>query len=186
MKQKDRHPDAAHTAHLIIDAHRAFCDPAYKNGYGTADTLAAARKIESLTEHFRRAGIKNYFISLPRIHGLFTKLGALLVTPRSDDIKVWKWHDSGFRSGRIDSYLRKQDIRTLLISGFNRASCVLQTAKDAREKSYEVYVIMDASADDKRFVPHKKYRDWAVKTMEEKGICMISTKEALQLFPPRP
>lgn len=168
-------------AHLIIDAHRAFCDPAYRGGYGTAETLNAVRNIERLSAHFRRASVPNYFIYLPAIFGLAMKRGALLIEPAAQDRQVWKWRDSAFSFGRIHSHLRREEVGTLLVSGFNRAACVLKTVEDALKRGYEVYLMHDAVEDDKRFKP--KHKDWALARMTEKGAKIIDTETAIRLFP---
>lgn len=53
---------------------------------------------------------------------------------------------SGFTGSNLDAYLRNNKIENLYIAGYATHVCVESTLRDAHEKSYNTYVISDATS----------------------------------------
>jgi hypothetical protein len=190
IDNKDGEGEFARTpdlAHLVIDAHRAFNDPAYEKGFGTEETLAAAGKVGSLCDAFRKASVPNYFVHLPRLYSPVRNHGGFMPQPGEGDIKICKWRDSAFSSGFIGRRLDRAGLRTLVISGFNQSACVLFTAEGALKKGYKVWIVNDAVANDKRFVWSEEkakktglgsYAEWAMNRLVKAG-ARLTTADAV-------
>lgn len=61
----------------------------------------------------------------------------------SDEYTVLNRHSgnfSGFKGTKLDSLLKAQDIKTIVLAGLNTSACVLMTAISAHEKGYTVVI----------------------------------------------
>ncbi len=167
----------AHTALLVVDMQKDFCEPDGVFGKGGADT-ARIRKvvpaIASLIDGARSAGTKRVFmrhtheadlsnLSPARLsfyamlyggadphHAIRGSWGHQVIddlSPRSDETVIDKGRSSSFIGTSLDMVLRSNRIETVVITGMATHACVESTARDAGFFDYYVVVARDAVAD---------------------------------------
>lgn len=71
--------------------------------------------------------------------------------PNKNEVIIEKNRPSSFYSTRLESYLRAQKIKTLVICGVTTNICVESTARDAAQKDYKTYVVKDSVAEVDQF-----------------------------------
>jgi nicotinamidase-related amidase len=141
-------PDIAKMAFLVIDAQEAFCKKIpgeivteeTQTCAGNDDTELACRRLQAIVPDFRKTGMSVYSIYLG------DKKDFYIYKPAPSDVLVRKDASSAFRSSNIGSLLRDAGKETLVMGGVNLSACVMMTALDARAKNYEVYVLLDLTA----------------------------------------
>lgn len=168
--------DISKMAFLVIDAQEAFCKKIpgeivteeTETCAGNDDTELACRRLQAVVPDFRKAGMSVYSIYLGE------KKDFYIYEPASSDVLVQKDASSAFRSSNIDSLLRDAGKETLVMGGVNLSACVMMTALDARAKNYEVYVLLDLTANSDINAQGEIYftqmmRDHGVKFMHSQG-----------------
>jgi nicotinamidase-related amidase len=69
------------------------------------------------------------------------------VSPEPGDIVVRKVRVGAFSTTDLDEQLRKRGISTLILAGVSTSGVVLSTIRDAADRDYRIFVLVDASAD---------------------------------------
>lgn len=67
--------------------------------------------------------------------------------PQTDDIIVYKTRFSGFYQTQLDSILKSQNIKYLIITGCTTSICVESTIRDATFRDYSPIVLEDCTAE---------------------------------------
>jgi nicotinamidase-related amidase len=162
------------TVFVTIDVQGEFCISTKPDIIIPQETIETCEKIQSLSEAFRKAGVKNYHVYY---YGLIGERDFFKVKPdrEAGDRVIAKSADSAFEGSNIDVLLQLDEKKTLLISGFNLSACVLETALDARKAGYNVYVLTDIAKD---VFPDDKYTQSSYKTMAKKGVHLIDSVTA--------
>jgi acyl-CoA reductase-like NAD-dependent aldehyde dehydrogenase/nicotinamidase-related amidase len=88
--------------------------------------------------HWRAAGVAACVEGTP---GAATPVP---LTPRDDELVATKQHYRGFADAALDPWLRARDVERVVIAGVYTHACVRETALDAYERGYEVWIASDA------------------------------------------
>jgi ureidoacrylate peracid hydrolase len=166
-----------HTAFLVVDMQKDFCEPTGVFGKGGADTArirAAIPTIGGLLEDARSAGVRRVFmrhtheadlsnLSPARLsfyamlyggadpyHAIRGSWGHEIVdalAPKPGETVIDKGRSSSFIGTSLDMVLRSNRIATVVITGMATHACVESTARDAGFFDYYVVVVRDAVAD---------------------------------------
>ena len=145
------------TALIIIDIQNDFCTPdlAYnKLGYPVEKNIALAKKIKGTLPLFKNKKIPIYYVISNYddfiIKGEKCKF-CLSITkgPESylpkelaDRIIIKKTHD-GFYNTKLDSFLKQDKIKNVLIAGISTSVCVDSTARSAVGRGYATTILRD-------------------------------------------
>lgn len=156
-------------AHVCIDVQEKYCHKI--KGSGTDDTEQTARRVAKLTPLFRKYGVSNIWVyynhnKTPSLD----RAGFYHVSPEPDEILIPKNKNSAFSGSDIDSILKSNNVKTLLITGVNLNACVQGTVFDARNEKYNVVIITDAVGNDVSATGHKEYCLSKIAEMHENGI----------------
>ena len=157
----------ARVALLNIDTTHMFVDPAYPQCGGEDPALIAA--LTHLTETFRNLGLPIYYSrrddrSHPIRRGMWNdKLGIAddfiysrdpradewpdAYAPREQDVIVYKNKASCFFQTPLESFLRYDNVDTLVICGVSTSGCIRAGAHDAFSHNFRVIVAEDACGD---------------------------------------
>jgi len=171
---------------LIVDPQRQYCDP--KKGWGNEETDAIAGQIQTLASKFREANIPiyvSYYSPDPkneeeRKHDYSFHRFA----PSTEDTLVAKTTNSAFGSGGLENILKKNKKELLLMCGFNQAACLAETAKGARRKGLEVFLLQDLAGNDDENAP---FREITLLNMERLDVFMTTSDAVLKhLHTPKP
>ena len=164
--------DPRTAALLVVDVQKIFAAEDSALGDRGADVSRAARTVPSVTEavslarresipvvftrsYRREDGLDSHrqvFDVVPEIHRgnePICRAGSEGVEyvdglePRPDEYEVRKQRYDAFHNTRLDSYLRAEDVETVLACGFTSNVCVEGTARGAHERGYNVVVLED-------------------------------------------
>ena len=69
------------------------------------------------------------------------------LSPRDDDVVLYKNRYSGFYGTQLDERLRARDIDTLIVVGATTSVCVESTVRDAMFRDYRCLVVEDCTAE---------------------------------------
>ena len=152
---------------LNIDTTYMFVDPAYSQCGGEDPALLAA--IERITGTFRRLGLPVYYSrrddrTHPVRRGIWNlKLGTAddfqysrdpraddwpdRYAPREQDVIVYKNKPSSFFETPLESFLRYDDVDTLICIGISTSGCVRAGVTDAFSHNFRVIVPQEAVGD---------------------------------------
>jgi nicotinamidase-related amidase len=166
-----------HTALLVVDMQKDFCEPDGVFGKGGADTARirnAVPAIAGILDGARSSGTKRVFmrhtheadlsnLSPARLsfyamlyggadpyHAIRGSWGHQVIddlSPRADETVIDKGRSSSFIGTSLDMVLRSNRIETVVITGMATHACVESTARDAGFFDYYVVVASDAVAD---------------------------------------
>lgn len=166
-----------HTAFLVVDMQKDFCEPEGVFGKGGADTARireAVPTISGLLDDARSVGAKRVFmrhtheadlsnLSPARLsfysmlygganpyHAIRGSWGHQVIddlSPRPDETVLDKGRSSSFIGTSLDMILRSNRIETVVITGMATHACVESTARDAGFFDYYVVVARDGVAD---------------------------------------
>ena len=157
-------PFGVRPALLIVDACRAYLDPASPLYAGVEEALAAN---VTLAAAARAAGVPVVFTRVRySAHGkdgglFYRKVPALAaylddnplgdfddaLRPLPDEIVVTKQYASAFFGTSLAATLTALQIDTLVITGFSTSGCVRATALDALQHGFIPYVVREACGD---------------------------------------
>ena len=94
--------------------------------------------------------------------------------PRKGEVVIEKNRPSSFYSTRLESYLRAQKIKTLVICGVTTNICVESTVRDAAQKDYKTYVVKDSIAEIDEF-----RHEVAIKAMQHMFAKIVTVEEVV-------
>jgi nicotinamidase-related amidase len=163
-----------HTALLVIDMQNdflAFGGATDRQGESLGEGRAILPALQALLESARDANVLVIFVQMTmdpdfrlagdvdylRWHTRWGNLPALLqgtwghaildeLTPRPGDLVVEKSCSSAFVGTSLDQTLRKNGIRSVVVTGVVTQGCVTATAKDALHNNYYITVVEDCVA----------------------------------------
>jgi len=96
--------------------------------------------------------------------------------PKDNEIVVIKKRFSAFFMTELELILRRLKVDTLFICGVQTPNCIRQTAVDALQYDYNVFVIEDGTASKSESVQKSNLFD-----LKNMGVNIISTDEAIKL-----
>ena len=155
--------------HCIIDVQREFCDPEHSAQRGTNETVRVAEHIANVAPEFRQAHIPTYMVYFARNRAESPDEacgGLFKVTMDDGDTPVAKNENSAFEGSDISDKLKKDGIKTLLVSGFNTNACVKETVMDALSEGFNVWLLEDCLGNDNRNTDNAERN---IKDMTDKG-----------------
>jgi len=181
--------DPRHTALVIVDMQNDFCHPKGVMGEHGEDLgdfpptiatiatlLAAARAAGSLVVHIQgtnlaaaRAGGHRGLVSEKQKVSRLTQPGtwgaAQLdeLAPLPDEQIVTKHRYSGFVDTRLETLLRTNHVRTLVVTGTATQTCVESTVRDGQMRDYRIVVPRDGVASRGR---HQHLKAASLETMD--------------------
>lgn len=160
--------DPAETAVLVIDVQNDFCaDGGWYDriGYGVGAGQRAAARLHDVLPQLREKGMRVIFVrcdyspaylpavmvesyahkGLPLDYCLPGTWGGefYMLKPEPDDLIVTKHRYSAFVGTNLDTILRSNGIRNVLVAGVATNICVDSTARDAYMRDYRVTVLSD-------------------------------------------
>jgi nicotinamidase-related amidase len=151
---------------LVVDATRAFTDPASPLG---TDAEPAVEAIRGLVDEARAAGIPIVFTApvyagrtiwsekIPAQRELTAGSELVELHPRLDRLPdeelVEKHHPSAFFESDIAEYLRERGVDTVIVTGLTTSGCVRATVVDACSLGFRTIVAEEAVAD-RAELPH--------------------------------
>lgn len=163
--------DPAHTAVLVVDIQNDFCDPdgyiAQKFGCDAAANEALAALNVAVTDAAREAGAlivwiqaiyDPVYLSQPMLMkgGSSGNEGRCIdgswgaefykVAPKQGDLVIRKHRYSAFSGTALDNLLRRNGIRTTVITGVSTNICVESTLREAFNLGYYVVIPRDCVA----------------------------------------
>lgn len=161
----------AHTAVLVVDIQNDFCAPdgyiGQKFGCDEAANEALAARNVALTESARAAGAlivwiqaiyDPVYLSAPMLMkgGASNNEGRCIdgswgaefykVAPKDGDLVIRKHRYSAFSGTALDNLLRRNGIRTTVITGVSTNICVESTLREAFNLGYYVVIPRDCVA----------------------------------------
>ncbi|CAF0778875.1 unnamed protein product [Adineta steineri] len=69
------------------------------------------------------------------------------VAPQAGDIVVRKTRVGAFSTTDLDQQLRQRGITNLILAGVSTSGAVLSTVRDAADRDYQLYILVDGTAD---------------------------------------
>lgn len=165
--------DRSRVALLVIDAQHGFTSPEgtfAERGMDISMAADAKPRVQSLIETAREAEIPVMFTrTVRRADGkdapgeVFDILPAAYqdygeatlragtpdveysegIEPKPDEYEVTKQFENAFHGTRLETYLRTEDIDTLLVCGFVSNVCVESTVRGAHERGFNVILVED-------------------------------------------
>ncbi|KAI9684533.1 MAG: hypothetical protein M1822_005621 [Bathelium mastoideum] len=112
------------------------------------------------------------------LHGPLASAFEVGQTAPRPDVQIYKNRNSGLSdaSSELSEYLKREGIRTLLLTGMNTDQCVMATLQDAHSQGYDTILLKDGCATDspvyaQQSAEYNCYRNW--------GFC--STCKALDI-----
>ncbi len=152
--------EASNTALIVIDMQNDFCaeDSKYHlMGYPVEQNIELAGRIEKKLNSFRRKGIiiahilanyDNYRIKgkpcsfcLPKEQG-----SASYLKINKKDKVIIKTTPDGFYNTNLESFLKNNKIKNILIAGISTSVCVDSTARSGAIRGYRVIILEDMVA----------------------------------------
>jgi nicotinamidase-related amidase len=170
---------AKHAAFLVVDVQARFCDP--NGARGNYETNLISTRIQKLTPAFRKTGASLYAIfysglSKPKEEDAdFFKF-----KPEAGDILIPKKSDSAFTNKKLQKCLKKNGTKTVFVLGVNFNACVCATARAAKQRGYQVYIVDNLTGNDN----NNNYSDkiYARNMMKEEGIQFIDSAQSLKML----
>jgi ureidoacrylate peracid hydrolase len=160
-----------HTALLVIDVQNDFCAPGGARMKGDLSFVEAMREpLKVMVEAARAAGVPVIYTQTSNdtehdngpilarrarvglANAKYTVPGTPgwdvcdFVAPAPEDVRIKKWHHSGFTNPKMDSTLGRLGIKTLLFTGAATNGCVEATVRDAFARGYYNVVLEDCVA----------------------------------------
>lgn len=158
--------DKRRTALVTIDVQNEFCDP--YGARGNQETYDIAKRISEQAPAFRAVNVD--VVNIYSRNNVVKDTGFYYYRPDKRDVNFRKAQNSPFWDGpAADSLFRARGKTTLLMCGFNMSACVRATALTAREKGYDVYIMVDMVGDDRKNTPS----DPKTAAMAQRGIKFI-------------
>jgi nicotinamidase-related amidase len=161
-------PPLADAALLVVDAQRAFVEPASRTFLPGAE-LALPRAIR-LLDAFARYGLhtvatRHAHLAPPAAGGMGSWWASFLLEGTRDAelvpevadraaTVITKQHYSAFRDTALEHHLRSLGTRTVVLAGFMTHICVDTTARDAFQLGFDVVISHDACAS-RHTAPHE-------------------------------
>lgn len=111
--------------------------------------------------------------------GIADTEGAEIIPELKDkkyDKIIKKTNYSSFYGTSLDTYLKKNKIKELYIAGINTGCCILFTGVDAFYRSYDVFLVKDASST----ASGKKYHEKGIDAFKDFCGKIITTTELLK------
>ncbi len=145
------------TALLVIDIQNDFClqNSSYnKLGYPVKQNIKLANKVDKLINRFKDKKVKiyyilsnydNYIINNKKCGFCFKNSDgaeSFLSKTRADRIIKKTTHD-GFYKTKLDYFLKKDNIKTILLTGISTSVCVDSTARSAVYRGFNTIIIRD-------------------------------------------
>ena len=96
------------------------------------------------------------------------------LVPKKGEVIIEKNRPSSFYATRLESYLRAQKIKTLVLCGVTTNICVESTARDAAQKDYKTYVVKDSIAEIDEF-----RHEVAIKAMQHMFAKIVTVEEVV-------
>lgn len=164
----------AHTALIVIDPQKSFCDPdgsMARQGRPIETMAQAARDCDALADFARRTGVlviwtRMVFAAdysdggelIRTIRPGLAKVGALrrgsgdeelsaLVSPRAEDIVIDKPRYSAVLNTDLLDVLERNGVERIFVTGMTTSMCVDTTTRDLSQRDYRIYVVGDCCAD---------------------------------------
>lgn len=167
--------DPKHTALLIIDMQKDFCIDGYAASQAGRPLDAVRSIIPALSHTLKKArelGVLVCHVGFNTLHHHFSDTPPWLsqrrrstyasdriamqgsdgadfieeLSPREDEIEIYKHRYSAFKGTNLDMVLRANDIKTVVPVGVSTNVCVESTLRDAFELGYYVCVPGDLCA----------------------------------------
>ena len=195
-----------HTALLLVDLQRDFCDPGgalARNGADIGPLQSALPAIENLLAGARSSGVMvvhlgtdngELFASavrlnrrspgsadccLPRTPGIeFLDR----VAPGSDEEVIIRHRSGGFGDTHLDLLLRSMGIRTIVVAGFGVCDGIESTVREASDKDYCVVLAKDCLAS---VGADQELETASFKVMERSFAQIVSSSDLLAGWPIR-
>jgi nicotinamidase-related amidase len=135
---------------MVLDVQKGFDDPYW----GERNNPQAEENIlQLLTEWRRRNGkvIYSQHLSLLPESPLYhkNKLGIQfkdMIAPQKDEMVFIKNVNSAFIGTHLETYLRVEQIKTVIITGFSTQHCISTTTRMSGNLGFDTYLISDAIA----------------------------------------
>lgn len=165
---------------IVVDAQKKYSDPC-AGQYGTDETDAVAKRIQTLVDDFHKAGLPVYFVYDSEGKEAPAAYDFHRVQPSSHDTLIgkntfsaWKTVYSDIRN-HIDQILTRDHIAEGLVVGFNTSACLRETALDMKAYGYQTTVIEDLTANGSGYAENRKeeslaqlrWRNVKVETLEK-------------------
>ena len=167
--------DPASTGLVVVDAQNAFASeesPIADEGADLSGPIATVPRVTELIDAARAAGLTiAYTRSIrrsdnrdgpERAHRILPEVyregepiccagnpdAAYVegIEPAADEYEVEKRRYDAFHGTPLESYLRVEDVETVLFCGFTTNVCVESTARGAHERGFDVVVVEDCCA----------------------------------------
>lgn len=100
------------------------------------------------------------------------------ISPLSKDIVITKTTFSGFTSNLLDPILKENGITAIAFTGLAASQCVETTARDASERGYDIFNIIDAQAD----YDEETHRASIISSRGVCGSMILSTSELIDNY----
>ena len=177
------------SALIIIDVQKGFDFVDY---WGKRNNLQAEENIAKLISYWREKNRKIIFIKHMSKNPKSTlypgQIGndyKEIVAPREDDVLFHKQVHSGFIGTDLEAYLRKNDIKKVVITGIATNFCVSTTARMAGDLGFETYVVNDGTAcfDKKDFdgsiIPAETVHKVSLANLHQEFASVVNTADLL-------
>jgi nicotinamidase-related amidase len=146
----------AHAALLLIDVQQGLDDPRY----GARNNPEAERRIAALLAAWRDARWPVIHVqhmsqepTSPLRPGLPGNAFKPEAAPRDGEPVFQKSVNSAFIGTALETHLRREGIRSLVVAGLTTDHCVSTTVRMAENLGFEVVVVADATATNERVGP---------------------------------
>lgn len=181
---------AASVGHVSIDVQKYYCDPAEgQSTWTTAETLkecdALADRVSGFADSMRGTAVKHFWVAhtpfpLRRLHkGKSLKKMArneLYKVPVEDgDTIVAKKNFDVFSGTTFKHELKSRRVDTLLFTGLYLDQCVMESAKSAIRRGFNVAVVEDLTF----CLPLLRAK--ALAELEERGVVIVTSADVLNL-----
>jgi nicotinamidase-related amidase len=171
-------PNTDGYAHLIIDVQRHFCDPTFSK-YGSRKTKKTSKKIAKIKKDFEKAAMATYVIYYQNgLQDHTNSYGGFYKISLSDSDKIiGKPKQSAFFGTGLAEELKKHNIHTLLVSGFDISVCVNASVQDGLKENFNVWVLKDCIGNGG---PANKSHNNIIKLMTDNGAKLLNSNQALK------
>jgi nicotinamidase-related amidase len=133
---------------LLIDIQKMFCD--IKSRRVNKDTENTSKHISKLVPQFRALGVPIYSIFFSYDHKAPSEVDFYHYEYHKDDILIRKTDNSAFQGygDSIETILKQNKHKKLLVMGFNAGACIHNTVVDAIERDFDIWVAPDCVGND--------------------------------------
>jgi len=134
-------------AHIAIDLQNTYCDPV-RYPLSSLDTRPLAPQLSSFAQAMRAQGLRNVWVAHNSQwdENFSVRRELFDIDPAPEDTLIEKKYYDAFEDTALDRQLKKDGIRTVLLTGVFFEECVKATATGAARLGYDVYVIDDLTA----------------------------------------